>query len=877
MLLASKLFVPRPHSRVVQRERLFDQLDAAGEAAVTLVSAPAGFGKTALVSGWVRDRGLPAAWVTLDPGDDETGRFWTYLVEAFRTVDDAIGASALRQLRSPPPPAGDLLASIVLNDLAATGTPVVCVLDDYHAISDEQIHESLVFLIDHLATDTRLVVTTRADPPWPLARLRTSGRLVELRAADLRFTDEEAARFLAEAGLDLGIEEIRALETRTEGWIAGLQMAALSLRDRADPAAFIRDFAGSHRFVLDYLAQEVLDQQAPRMRSFLVRTSILERLRGGLCDAVTGLGEGQQLLEELEHENLFTEPLDDERRWFRYHQLFADVLSARLEDLEPELVPELHRRASEWFEAHDLDVEAVHHALEAGDVEHAVRLIVRTASATFMVANQLLVLEWLDRLPPDAVRSTPVLALVNAWARYVTGDWEGVVPALETAAQVIAAADGSPERDALQAQLDGIRAWAAYQSGDLDGCVALASTALELMPDDGLVPRRIVASALGYGLLATGEIEAAREVGEDVVTESRTAGDALTECLGIGLVGQAFLVDGRLTAARRAFEQAIAVGTVEGEPLPSVAIMQVQLAEILRERDELDAAERLLEECIAACERAMGLPEWVFEGNVTLARVRAGRGDAAGSIAAAEQAELVLEREIVAEGMEPIAGRALAYRVRYLIAAGEVERAAAWLREHGVSAEEPLAGSDELRVLLARTCLARGEAKTAAEIADRLHSARDPLPLGLTLDLAVVEALALREQGRIEEALALTAETIREAEPEEYVRLFADEGAPMAELVERAAPALGDHEPYLERLRAALEPEHAGNGSDAELNERELALLRLFAVGRSNAEIASELFLSVNTVKWHARRLYAKLGVHRRAQAVARARELGIL
>ncbi|HXV32835.1 MAG TPA: LuxR C-terminal-related transcriptional regulator [Gaiellaceae bacterium] len=875
MLLASKLFIPRPHSHVVLRERLFERLDAARETALTLVSAPAGFGKTALVSGWARDRDLPTAWLSLDAGDDETGRFWTYLVEAFRTVDDGIGAAALRQLQSPPLPTGETLATIVLNDLAAS-SPVVCALDDYHAITDEGIHQSLVFLVDHLPAGSSLVVTTRADPPWPLARLRAGGRMVELRAADLRFTEEEATRFLKDAGLELGGDDIRTLESRTEGWIAGLQMAALSLRDRPDAEGFIREFAGSHRFVLDYLAEEVLDQQPPRVRTFLARTSILERLSGGLCDAVTGLGDGQQLLEALENANLFTEPLDDERRWFRYHQLFADVLRARLGELEPDLVPELHRRASEWFEAHELDAEAVHHALEASDVERAVRLIVRTASATFMVANQLLVLDWLGRLPPDAIRSTPVLALVDVWARYVTGDWEGVVPALETAAEAIEAEAGSPERAGHQAQLDGIRAWVAYQSGDLAGCVALAGHALERMPPDGLVPSRIVASALGYGLLLTGETDEARAVAKDVVAGSRRAGDALTESLGISLTGQAFLLDGRLEAARRAFEQAIAAGTVDGEPLPSVAIAQVQLAEILRERNELGNAERLLEEAIAACERALGLPEWVFEGNVTLARVRAARGDAGGSAEAAERAELVLERDIVAEGMEPIAGRALGYRLRHLLATGDVGGAVAWLHARGVSDDGPEDGSPALRALLARTLLAQGETERACRLADRvLGAAEDRPPLGLALDLAVVKALALLKQGREEAAVKLTAEALDRAREDGYVRLFADEGAPMARLVESAAPALPDAAAYLRRVREALGGPENGPGED--LNERELELLRMFAVGRSNAEIARELFLSVNTVKWHARRVYAKLGVHRRAQAVDRARELGIL
>jgi LuxR family maltose regulon positive regulatory protein len=878
MLAATKLFVPRPPPRVVRRRRLFDRLEDAGERALTLVSAPAGFGKTALVGGWVRDRGHRAAWLSLDPGDDDPVRFWSYLIEALRTIDADIGASAGRLLRSPPAPSAETLATIIVNDLFHVGEEVVCVLDDYHVIAAEAIHESLVFLVDHLPGGARLIVNTRADPPWPLARLRAGGTMAELRAADLRFTGEEARLFLENAGLHLSSEDVGALEARTEGWIAGLQMAALSLRDRADAESFIHDFAGSHRFVLDYLAEEVLDQQAARTRDFLVLTSILERLHGDLCDAVTGLRGGQQLLEKLVQANLFTEPLDDERGWYRYHQLFADVLRSRLAERAPDQIPVLHRRASEWFEAHGHDAEAVQHALEAGDVDRAVRLIVHMASATFMVSNQLLVLEWLERLPPDTVQRTPVLALVDAWARYVTGDWEGVVPALGVAAEAIEREAPSSDRESLQAQLDGIRAWAAYQAGDLGGCVALASAALPRMPDDGLVPTRIVSSALGYGLLLTGATDAARALAGDIRAESRRAGDALTESLAIALEAQAHLLDGRLEEASRAYEHAVEAGTIDGEALPSVAIAQVQLAEILRERNELVEAQRMLETSIAACEQAMGLPEWVFEGNVTLARVLAAAGDAEGFRRAAARAETVLEREIAPEGMEPIAWRALGYRLRYLLAVGEVDRAAAWLELQGVSDDEPLEGSAVLQALLARTLLASGEAERADRLAGRLlRAAGGRMPPGLALDLATVRALALLQLGKVEQATELVVEALRSAEPDGYVRLFVDGGKPMAELIDRASSEVPAQTGYVERLRDAMGAEGTTGGPRSSLTERELALLRLFAVGRSNAETARELYLSVNTVKWHARRLYAKLGVSRRGEAVARARELGLL
>lgn len=888
MLLATKLFVPRPPARAVPRTRLFERLEQAEGSALTLLSAPAGFGKTALVGGWIRERREPAAWLALDELDDDPRRFWTYVIEALRIVDEGVAESGLELLRSPQLPLGEAIATTVINDLTSSPRRFVCVLDDYHVIAAEAIHRGVVFLVEHMPPNARLIVTTRADPPWPLARLRASGRMTELRAADLRFTDDEARLLLDAADLSIPVDDVRMLESRTEGWIAGLQMAVLSMQNHADPSRFIRDFAGSHRFVIDYLAQEVLARQTEAMRSFLVRTSILERLNGELCDAVTGREDGQRILEELEQTNLFTEPLDDERRWYRYHQLFAEVLRSELSQLEPELLPELHDRASRWHEEHGLDPEAVYHALEGGNVERAADLIVRTASATFMVSNQLLVLKWLDKLPAEAIASTPLLALVDAWARFVTGDWEGMVPALEVASESIGSAAASSEREALQPQLDGIRAWIAYQTGDLEGCVALATAALERMPADSLVPRRIVSSAQGYGLLLLGQTEGAKGVANETVAESRRAGDALTECLAIALEAQAYLLDGELERAARTYERALAAGTIGGEPLPSVAIAQIQLAEVMRERDQLVEAERTLTTAIAACEEALGLPEWVFEGNVTLARVLAAEGDPEGSRQALARAESVLDHELIPGGMLPIVGRALDYRTRYWLATDQVERAAAWLAKQGVSAEErPHDPRRTPSLLLARTLLAQGEHVRAIRLVDRLLGEADSGNAGLAVELQLVRALLLHALRRDAEAVEATVAAVRAAEPEGYVRIFVDKGKPMMRLLERAAVAQPPLAGYVGRLLEAFGPRErhpaeapalGGNGALRDpLNERELEILRMFAAGRSNREIAGGLYLSVNTVKWHARNLYGKLGVNRRALAVARARELGIL
>jgi len=878
-LLSTKLFVPRPPVDCVRRERLFELLDAAEGLPLTLVAAPAGFGKSVLVAGWARERAEALAWLSLDRADDSSARFWSYVVAALQTIDEGLGRSAQQILRSPQPPDDEAVVTTLVNDLAELSDPVVLVLDDYHLITSQRIHEGLLLLLEHMPPGARVVVTTRADPPWPLAQLRASGRMAELRSADLRFTDQEAVLLLESVGLELGMEEVRMLESRTEGWVAGLQMAALSMRGRAETTAFIRAFAGDHRFVFDYLAEEVLTHLTEHTRRFLVQTSILERLEGDLCDAVTGGEGGQKDLERLEQMNVFTDSLDDERRWFRYHQLFADILRSRLPETDvPEA--ELHRRASEWFEAREFEAEAIHHALEAGEVDRAARLIGGAASVSFMVGDQVLVLDWLRRLPSGAIASRPELALIDAWARFVTGDWEGMRPAVELAAEAIEAAPSGPEKEGMQGQLDGIRSWIAYQTGDLAACVELAEGALPRMPDDGLVPSRIVAAALGYGLLLEGRPGRAEVIGAETTAESRSAGDALTEALAIALEGQVRLLEGRLESAADAYQRATVAGTVGGQPLPPVAIAQVQLAEVQRERNELERCADTLERAIAACEQAMGMPEWVFEGSITMARALAAQGEEERSREIAERAEEILERELLPGGMEPIIRRSLAYRVRYWLGVGRSGQAARWLGRHGIAADDDLDPSKRaLHVVLARTLLEVDQAQRAVALADRLLALEvESSAPSLVIELQVVRALALQEAGSDAAAAEALSRAVSAGKRHGHVRVFVDEGERIARLLGRVDGAGPDAE-YVSMLRRTLDAEASRGRGDLleELNDRELALLRMFAAGRSNGEIAEELFLSVNTVKWHARRLYAKLDVHRRGEAVARARELKII
>ena len=526
--------------------------------------------------------------------------------------------------------------------------------------------------------------------------------------------------------------------------------------------------------------------------------------------------------------------------------------------------------------------------MAAGDLDQAAILIERIAEASFQVSNQAAVLGWLGQLPEEAIQRRPKLALTRAWGRFVTGDWEGIPPALEAAALAVLGAPPSKQA-AMQAQLNAVQAWASYQMGDLAECVSLAEGALADLPPDGLAPPRVARAALGCALVQLGETGAARTTLADAIVESQRTGDAVMECLTLALAARADLVDGDLSQAARGCERAIGAGMVAGEPLPSVGIAQVQLGEVFRERNDLAGAERMLRAGIAVCGEALGQPELVFEGNVTLARVLTDAGDHEGAREAADLAEGILATEILPMGMEPIAGRALEDRLRLWLEQGEADRAARWLDERGVSAASLVdAPQPILHALLARTLLAQGEPQEALRLAEGvLDAAKDDAPLALVMELNVVRALARHRDGRTAEAVDLLAGAVRSSATDGWVRVFLDGGAGMLELLEalaarpdRPAAALALQEASRMRGQGAVvgpTPTHASDPLVEALNERELSCLQLFAAGRSNQEVADHLYLSVNTVKWHARNLYGKLGVSRRTMAVSRAREIGIL
>ncbi len=658
-LLETKLFVPRLRCGLVARPRLIGRLHRGAESKLTLISAPAGFGKSTLVAEWLAaapTSGPSAAWLSLDQADNQPGSFWTYLIAALQTVAPEVGARALSLLREPQPPPIATILTTLLNELGAVPSDLVLVLDDYHVIDARDVQDGMAFLLEHLPPQIHLVITTRADPALPLARLRARGELVEFRAADLRFTPDEAAAYLNEVmGLDLPAGDVAALEGRTEGWIAALQLAALSMQGRDDVAGFIADFAGDDRYIVDYLVEEVLHRQPDQVRSFLLETSILARMTGPLCDAVTGQDGGKATLEALDRGNLFLVPLDDRRRWYRYHQLFADVLRARLLDERPGRVPELHRRACEWYEEHGDRSEAIRHAMAGGDVARAADLVELAIPAAFQRDQAAIVRRWLEALPDELIRARPVLSVAYAATLLDGGEIESVEARLQDAERWLdATADRLEESGApatamvvvdqeefrrLPGSIALYRAARAMAIGDLTGALTQARRALDLVGEHDQIGRGAAAGLLGLVAWASGDLEAASGWYAAAMASLEKAGH-LSDVIG-GATVQADIrtAQGRLRDAMRTFERGLQLATEHGAPVVrGAADMHVGMSELCRERNDLEAASRHL---LTGRELGdeNGMPQYPYRSRVAAARIRQAEGDLDGALELLDEAE----------------------------------------------------------------------------------------------------------------------------------------------------------------------------------------------------------------------------------------------
>jgi LuxR family transcriptional regulator, maltose regulon positive regulatory protein len=906
-LLATKLHLPRLRPGLVPRPRLLERLDQAMARELVLVCTPAGFGKTTLLADWARGSRRPVGWLSLDEGDNDPARFWRHAAAALDRIRPGVADRVAPLLQGLQPAAFQPVAATLVNQLAGVTEEVVLVLDDYHLIDAPPVHQSLGFLLEHLPAGLRLVLASRADPPLPLARLRGRGQLAELREADLRFTPEEAAELLrAAAGPELPAAAVTALESRTEGWVAGLQLAALSLQGHADPAGFVATFSGSHRYVLDYLAEEVLDRQPEPLRAFLLETSVLERLSGPLCDAVCGRSDSQQLLEQVERANLFLVPLDEVRGWWRYHQLFADLLRARLQRERPERVPELHQAAAGWCEEHGLVDDAIRHALAAGDATWAARLLERHFDDLLRRRELATLQRWLEALPPELVGSRPRLCLAQTHLALARGDVEAIEQMLDDAERALATTADEPYQpsvDPATSLIANLPAWialqraaAAHLRGDAEHTSAFARRALaaggegEWMVDSAARWYLTIAAWLG-GRLA--EAEQAFAAG---IAEWRAAGDPSAATWGSHYLGQVQRARGRLDAADGTYQQLLEMATEPGGPgLLAAAPAQVGMAEVAYQRGELDTAlEHATQGITLYRQLGYGLP--LVVGLATLARIRQAQGDRAGALAALAEAERAGLSPAVVGLLNPVP----ALRARLALARGEVAEAARWVKQRGLGPDDQLSYPREDEYLvLARLLLAEHAPDQALSLLERLHAmAAAQGRVASVIEILALQALARAAVGDERGALAALAEALGLAAPEGYLRVFVDEGAPMATLLGRLVAAQragriaavrGVPPDYLDRLAdafardgtpidqprgriAAVPP-----GLVAPLSARELEVLGLLAAGRSNQAIAEELVVTLDTVKRHVTHILDKLGAANRTQAVTRARALGLL
>jgi LuxR family maltose regulon positive regulatory protein len=911
-LLRTKVNIPRVHPEVIARPRLAAKLDEGFGCKLILISAPAGFGKTTLISDWIDTRKVPAAWISLDERENDPVRFWSYFILALQRLRGEIGETALTMLQLTEPPPIETILTELLNELVTWEDDFVLVLDDFHTIESQQVHHALAFLVENLPRKMHLVISTRADPPLHLPQLRVKRQLVEIRLENLRFTAQEATEFLNQVmELNLTVSDIAALDKLTEGWIAGLQLAALSLRGAEELTALIQSFSGKHRYVFDYLAQEVLERQDENLRRFLLETSILDQMNESLCDGVTGHAGSQSLLEKIEAANLFIVPLDQQRHWYRYHRLFADFLQARLQQDYPEdEVAKLHQRASAWYDQHGLATEAVSHALAAKDYTQAANLINGTALDMFRRSELVTLTRWLDALPDGQFRDHPRLNMVAAWAYLATGQGDQAkahLGNLETALGVNA--DGSPESLALPADVRGtlgeisiIRASMAFSQMDIQQVIRLSQQANNYLDENvaaGLFNTRLALRGVAAFNLAL-TFEFMGEVGEASQAHKETIGlcreDQNLHILPMAMshLAQLQMIQGRLTQAEQTYREALRTVEQIKRPSPLTGMAYTGLGNLLCERNDLIRARSYLEEGIKYG-RQWNQWEILISGYTGMARWNTAQGDLNG--AWREIQELVnLSKRSQVQWATPAID---AYRAMIAIRRGDPQTASEWVKGMAWATQDEVPYVREAEaIILGRVLLGQGKVEEADHLTNRLLvSAEAGGRWGRVIEILVLRAMLMLAENRQDQALSLLERALSKAEPEGYVRIFLDDGAPMAKMLREAI----DHQicpEYAHRLLDAyelssekLEMESGDQPAfsvdqirreneralplDDLLTDRERDVLRLIAEGLTNQEIADRLVISLNTVKTHVKSIYHKLDVRNRAEAATKAQILG--
>lgn len=927
-ILHTKLYIPPAiPGELVARPRLTQRLDQALSRKVTLISAPAGSGKTTLVCQWLADLGagkpagdsrprfpgFQAAWLSLDEADNDPVRFWTYVIAALETVQAGVGANTLPLLHSPQPPPLEIVLTFLLNNLATLPDNRVLVLEDYHLIENSDIHTTLTLLVDRLPPQLHLIMTSRTDPPLPLARWRARGQLAELRVEALRFTPAEVALFLNQrVGANLTPGQIAALEAKTEGWAAGLQLAALSLQSRTDVDSFISAFTGTHHYILEYMTEEVLRWQPESMQSFLLQTSILERLTGSLCDAVTGRADSRVMLEQLAHANLFILPMDDPGQWYRYHHLFADLLRHYLQQSPPQLFPaatakerggvaELHHRAATWYEQAGFVEEAIHHAIAARNLEWASRLMLRHLETIIKRGEAALMMRWLDALPGSWLRSQPKLNVLRAWLLFLIGRFDEMQHRLEGPEITGLLSETLLEPDEMEGILEnrdlpglilGLQAQLALIKGQFTQMIELSQQALACLSQSNLPLRRIINQNLASVYWIKGEPERAYQLLAQFSAPTPNSHDPATALALInmaelkwlqGQYGQAFAL------YQRFLQEVAAQGLTALAPIIGAA--HTGLGSILYEWNDLAAAEDHLRRGIELGNQGMGLRALVL-GYYGLGRVLLAQKNWT------EAAEIIQQAEQLAQdlGSDLLLAILTSMRVSLWLAQGDLAAVGRWLAVNGLKADDEFEGFEVvICITLVRALLACGQPEAAAALLPRLlRVAETAQQLAWLAEVRGLQALTFQAQNKPAPALTVLEQALALVEPEGYIRTFVNEGAPMAALLldlrdaRQQKPGSGlPSLNYLNTLLAALgaaeivadrkSSSFVGQPTLAEpLTGRELEVLQLLTTGLSGQDIAAQLVISPATLKTHLKNIYAKLKVNSRAQAVVKGKELNL-
>ena len=928
-LVTTKLYLPSPRRNAIPRPRLVERLNRALdlEHQLIVVSAPAGYGKTTLISEWVqsvaamrRPRHCPVAWLSLDRGDDDVVRFLSYLLAALETVDlDVAGASkalqAPRSLADSSRSESEWIESVLavlINELAASAACFVLVLDDYHLIQSPAVHDALGYLLDHLPPYTgpsgqcpgmHLVLATRADPPLSMPRRRARGQVTEIRQSDLRFTVEEASAFLSRSiGLELAPSTVVALEERTEGWIAGLQLFALAVQNTSPEhvAQSVATFSGRVHFVLDYLTDEVLSRQPSSLQTFLLYTSILERMCGALCDAVLGdslalaaadsqahvAAGSQAILEQLEHTNQFLVPLDSERRWYRYHQLFIDLLRVRLEESQPGRATELHRRAAAWYSEHGLLGQAIHHTLAAGDNDRAADAIEKAVqdASTWTHVDTADLRRWLDALPEEVLHARPRLQIFSSRVFYVTGQHQAAERLLQEVERQLEGAAPAPDVQNMLGAIAADRASFSAMRGEVHRAIALARQAMSFLSADDLSAQMRVASILGLAHSRAGQVIEASAAFSQAIAAANGAGIAFAAAPLACNLADVLIVQGELRQAIETCQQAMQMSLIDGKPGSTTGYVQIEMGKILYEQNDLPAAARHVSEGLQRLDQA-GTPDSFGAGRAVLARIEQAQGKHRQALATIQDALQTAE----AVHMPRLVHLMAAHRARIWLDQGQRAQAAWWAREY-----RQTDGTQYLRefedLTLARVMLAQGEPSEALAWLERIRAPAEAAGrMGSAVEALALSALAMQALDDAEGALDALVRALDLAQPEGYVRVFMNEGQPMARLLMQVQRRQPSHPVarYAGELLAALGDQHSTPATEPHsappsplvqpLTDREIEVLCLVADGLTNPEIARRLVISLPTVKSHTHNIYGKLDVHRRREAVAKARALGML